>query len=137
MANEVKTLKWNAQIPPEALTNYSKILITAGATLSANKVVRPDAAGKMIYADKDTLADMYKIVGITITSIIEDATGYIIIEGQVDNDTWSWTIGNPIYLGNTGDLTQTVPTTGFLMVVGRAVSGTKIIWAPESPIELI
>jgi len=111
--------------------------ITAGAVLSANKVVVPDSSGKFVYADKDTLSHMHCVYGVTTQSIELDATGIVQTYGQLSNNTWSWVIGNPIYLGNSGELTQTAPSSGFCSVVGFAVTATKMFIDIGVPIELI
>lgn len=100
--------------------------IIAGAILSANKVIIANDSGQAVVADKDVDGDRSRVLGLTQSSASLGASVKYTISGIHTNDTWTWTMGMPVFLGNTGELTQTVPTTGFLMVIGFPVSATKL-----------
>lgn len=55
--------------------------------------------------------------------------------GAIDEPSWSWTPGF-IWLGASGALTQVPPTSGFGLLVGAAVSATRLILNLQQPIEL-
>ena len=62
-----------------------------------------------------------------------DATR-ILIQGIARDDSWSWTPGGRIYVGETaGALTQTAPSDDgdFIQVVGIALTADSIYFAPE------
>lgn len=118
-------------------TGLSECLVaTAGGVLSALKVVVINDAGKAVYADKDTLTHMFRVVGITTTTATADASITIRRGGEQINNTWAWVLGSPIFLGNNGELTQTAPTTGFQCIVGRPETSIKILVGVELPIKL-
>jgi hypothetical protein len=117
--------------------SVSHEVVTAGAILSANKAVVSGSNGRFIYADKDILSHMSCLFGVTTQSIDNLATGIVQTYGILSNNTWSWSLGNSIYLGSNGELTQVIPTTGFLLCVGFAVTATKMFIDLGDPIELI
>lgn len=56
--------------------------------------------------------------------------------GQTVNASWAWVIGQPVYIGPMGVLTQTYPTSGvaFIRVIGFANSATSIYVEIQPPI---
>lgn len=57
--------------------------------------------------------------------------------GVMTEPSWTWTAGNPVYAAANGTLTQTVPTTGFLLTLGIALSATALLINPQPPIALV
>lgn len=45
-------------------------------------------------------------------------------------------VAGPVYLSTAGQVTQTRPTTGYLQIVGKAVSSTTMLWQPQVWIRL-
>jgi len=79
------------------------------------------------------------------TSIASSASGDIQLDGQLTLADWTaiigsatLTAGSKYYLSEAtkGMLTATPPTTGFVVVVGTALSTTMIDINPEQPIQL-
>lgn len=119
---------------PQEVTDYA-----AGEALSANKVVMLDPAdGKLYYASSADVADKNSIVGITKAAYSVDETATVIAWGPKTNNTWAWdTDSDPaLYLGSAGALTQTAPTSGFVIPVGFVVSATEIFVKIGTPITL-
>jgi hypothetical protein len=50
--------------------------------------------------------------------------------------SWTWTPGEPIFLGNNGMLTQTPPSSGFAIELGTAISATSIWIVVGQSVEL-
>jgi hypothetical protein len=122
------TLTTNNDGGNETLTITANIDLSAeaGSNLSALRVVRLDATNKAVYADNDTDTNA-NAVGITTIASILGATASIRYAGVLEDSGWSWTQG-PIYLGNSGTLTQTAPTGGLIVrEVARAIAANKII----------
>jgi hypothetical protein len=49
---------------------------------------------------------------------------------------WAWTIGSPVYLSANGTLSHTAPSSGFALVIGFALTATKIFIDIKQPIIL-
>ena len=93
--------------------------MTAGAVLSALKVVRPTSIGKLIYASSADDLQWNDVIGITTTA---GGVGDIINVrrlGLLTDPSWTWTTNLPVFLGVNGVLTQTAPTSGFICIVGK------------------
>ena len=134
--NPVKVIMSECFCSRIAGTSQSDIesIIVAGENLSALKVIYPSTAGKMFYASNDNTSCKSIIGGLNKYAILADGSGSCISYGVVSNNTWAWTLGKPIFLGLVGEMTQTVPTTGFLLVVARPITATKIMVKIEIPI---
>ncbi len=109
---------------------------TASINLSAIRAVILDNAGQFAYADSGTPSHAYRIAGILPYAISQGTEGVAYRLGEVTDAVWNWTRGSPIYLGTNGQLTQSPPTTGFLLVLAQPVSATTINLQPPSPIFL-
>lgn len=131
-----QVLKFNLTSGKWEPSSQSTITKVAGQILSANKMVVHNDVGKMIYADKDTLSHIFKVYGLTTSSAVVDGNVSIITSGDYSNNTWSWDLTKPIFLSNSGELTQTAPTTGFSIIVGYPVTTTKMFIDIKGPIKL-
>lgn len=108
----------------------------AGASLGGHRAVVLDNTEHAIYADKDTPQHATKVLGITTGSAIADSSVPIQTYGEITEPSWAWTPGLPVYLGTNGLLTQAAPATGFLLVIGFAITATKIFIDIKIPIVL-
>ena len=97
----------------------------AGATLSALKAVYADVSGDVLAADSSNLATS-NVVGVTKTSASIGASIDVVTYGALNDALWSWTVGQLVYVGAAGALTQTPPTTGYVCQVGIAVKTTQV-----------
>lgn len=91
---------------------------TASATLSGHRAVVPDAVGGVIYADSSTLTHRDKTLGITTSAAGIGAAASIRTYGELTEPSWNWALDTPVFVGLTGLLTQTPPTSGFVQRVG-------------------
>jgi len=91
---------------------------TASATLSGHRAVVPDAVGGVIYADSSTLTHRDKTLGITTGAAGIGAAASIRTYGELNEPSWNWALDTPVFVGLTGLLTQTPPTSGFVQRVG-------------------
>lgn len=102
-----------------------KLTVVSIGPLSAHIIAYADNAG-VIAADKDSLIIQDRILGLTMNSA--SAAGQdveIIGQGRVTDPSFSFTPG-PIWLGNSGALTQSKPATGILVQVATAYTATSI-----------
>ena len=116
----------------EITNNYGAdtVGVTAAETLSGHRIVTIEG----YYASKDTAGDKFKVLGITTgaASLGNEAT--VQVSGFIEEAGWSWTVGSPIFLSTNGHLTQTVPTSGFRIIVGKPKTATNIFIEISEPI---
>lgn len=106
----------------------------AGETLSALRVVY-ELDGQVFYLDYRDEAHIDLMLGMTLTSASDGDAINVQLAGAIDDSGWSWTPG-PVWLGAAGALTQTPPADGFDVLIGAAVSATRITLNLQQPIEL-
>lgn len=97
--------------------------LTSTAPLNAYKLITTDATGLAIYASSADVTHVDQVLGVALNS---GTTLQVQTMGLVDNTGWSWTAGQPLFVGVNGDIT-TNPNTGlFSQLVGYAQSATRI-----------
>ena len=116
--------------------SYEAVQYTAGETLSGHVVVVLNDSGEVVKADNTNADHLYRIAGITTQAISSGAVGYVQTYGQLTEPTWSWTMGLPVYMSTTGGLTQTPPSTGFLLKIGTPEDATTLFIRIGEPIQL-
>lgn len=109
----------------------------AGEILGTYRLVRIATDNKAWYADNTVPAYADAIYGLTLHGAALGADVTVQYLGIISDITWTWVTAGALFLGTTGLLTQTAPTTGFLLVVGFAITATKIMFAPKNPIILV
>lgn len=127
---------------PQGIPGASSVenTVIAGVNLTGLRAVILNSAGEAIYADSATASHSNKFFGITMGSSNIGTTVTVKIFGELTEPTWSWTPDQPVYLGNNGALTQTVPvspSSTFSLIIGVAVTATKIYINPMPPIFII
>ena len=91
--------------------------------------------GQAVYADHNDVSQSTKVLGITRGAVLAGNSVEVIDGGSINDPSWSWTDG-PLFLGVNGLLTQTAPSVGFVLMVGKAVSATRISLNIDRPIIL-
>ena len=105
------------------------LMATAGDDLSGHRAVVV-ADGQAVYADP---ADGPWITGVTRHAAVAGDPIEVQVDGLMIEAGWSWSPG-PVWVGASGQLTQTVPTAGGLILIGRAVAPTKLLVDVQPPI---
>ena len=133
MAPEVRLISSGDQGPPGPPGGVV-IQRSAGHLISALRVVY-EASGLVYVLDYRDAAHIDLLVGITMTAADGGAPIAIQRAGEISDSGWAWTPGR-VYLGVAGQLTQTPPETGYSVLIGSAVSATRILLNLQDPIEL-
>lgn len=105
------------------------------ASLSALVVVWENEAGEVSPLDSRDTAHIDLICGLTVTAAAGPGDVTVQSAGPVDDGSWNWTPGR-VYLGANGALTQSPPVDGFDVLIGVAVSATRLLLNLQDPIEL-
>lgn len=98
---------------------------TAGEAISAKRVVKL-FNGLMYLADATNLADVGKVVGITLNAGSAGDSITYQYSSTIDDTAWTWVEG-PIYLGSAGQLTQSLVGLTFLQQIGIAIGETEML----------
>lgn len=105
------------------------IQIPTRTVISGHRAIAVDGAGYAIYADATTgTASAY--IGISTGAITDNAPVTVSIVGDMIEPSWSWTAGLPVFIGSSGNLTQTAPS-GTQRIIGTALSATSIALVPN------
>lgn len=107
---------------PGASTQFEYHL--AGATLGGNRAVTLNSAGYLVYPDVSQPNSW--CLGVTKHSAVPGELVQVQILGTYMEPGWNWVVGDPVFLGINGVLTQVVPTIGQFIVVGTAITPTGI-----------
>lgn len=113
-----------------------QIIKTAAVSIGGHRVVVPDSTGGVIYADASTLTHRDKVLGVTTGAASASASATIQTYGELTEPSWAWTLDEPVFLGLTGLLTQTPPSSGFLQRVGFPTAATKLFIDIDNAITL-
>ena len=114
-------------------TAGSAMNVTATSALGGNRAITI-VNNNIVYASSDT-PNSNGVIGFTARAVV---TGEV-IDIITANDLGGFsglTAGQPIYLSTNGTITQTVPTSGVLQVLGSALSDTKINIKIQPSIEI-
>lgn len=115
----------------------STFSVTAGENLGGHRVVATNGADAAVYASSLVLNQANMVLGMTTAAVSVGGDVNVIRQGEVEEPSWNWTIGSPVYLGNNGVLTQTLPNgAAFSLIVGFPVTPTKLFIALREPIIL-
>ncbi|MBF0162755.1 MAG: hypothetical protein HQL88_10765 [Magnetococcales bacterium] len=111
----------------DLVSNAAQLLMQAGAQLGGQRVVCLDDQGRVIHADHTVAAHSGRICGITLGSAAMGETVIVCRFGLLEDSAWQWDLNKSrLFLSTNGTLTQSVPTTGFLCVVGYCLSATQL-----------
>lgn len=123
-------------VGPPGQAGASYLTFTADGALSGHRAVRPTTAGAVGYASSAVAADANSVLGITTGAAATGAAINVQASGEMTEVSWNWTPGLPVFLGTNGLLTQTPPVSGFQLVLGVAISPTKLAINIKQPIVL-
>ena len=110
---------------PPGTSGAQSLIIIAGEDLIKHRAIIA-VGGQAFHADKDTLTDKQKVIGIVSENFLLGENSIIYIAGAMIDSNWNFSDGL-VYINTDGQLTQTLPTTGFLMQIGVAVTSNTFI----------
>ena len=125
--SEAASVSIGTPLLPSTDHTYSGLsaeMLAGGAIGAQDLVCIHTTTQEVVVADASAVATA-RAIGIAPAAISDTATGTVLLQGFIRDDTWAWTTGGVLYLSETaGDLTQTAPTTdgAFVQVVGIALS---------------
>jgi hypothetical protein len=112
----------SAKAPSRALqTNYPN---ASGSTLVKGTVVAVNSSSQIVSIDVSDEVVVQALVGVTAIDIPNSATGAIMSGGRLEEITQTFALGDAIYVGKNGVITNTKPSQG----VGGFVAGDFVIF---------
>ena len=117
------------QGPPGASDNY--VYLVAATAIGGNRAVAVNSSG-LTYAGTTST----NILGISVSAVDAGQLAQIQISGIITEPSWNWLPQTPIFVSDSGILTQQVPETGSLFIVGYPVLSTQIFIDKQAPILL-
>lgn len=101
--------------------------MTAGESLGGHRAVRIATGNLAVYASASQPSTVSSVVGITSGAAALGDTVLVLLDGsRVAEPSWAWAVG-PVYLGENGLLTQTLPSVGAVKEIGVALSATELL----------
>jgi hypothetical protein len=113
----------------------SKITKIASTAIGGHRVVMASGANSAAIADKDTISHMHLVLGLTDGAVMAGNPATIVARGELVEPSWSFSVG-PVYLDNNGLMTQTAPTSGFILKIGTAIAPTVLMIDIGAPISI-
>lgn len=118
-------------LPPQPLPNFQSY--TALTDVSGHRVMKI-AIGGVTYASSDQTQDANLVLGITMGAGMAGQKVNVQLNGEMTEPSWNWVPGDPIFCSINGILTQTIPTSGFAIIVAEAILPQTVIVTIKSPI---
>lgn len=108
----------------------------AGMGISALVAVYEDLLGEVWPAEPDVESDVLALLGVTVSAAQAGQPINVQRMGHIDDDSWQWHPKGRIFLDQEGRLTQQVPQSGYDVLIGVALSPTRLLLNIQDPIEL-
>lgn len=108
----------------------------AGMDTSALLVVYEDLFGAVWPADPDVESDVLALLGVTVSAAAGGQPINVQRMGYIDDAAWQLLPGKRVFLGRQGRLTQEPPQGGYDVLIGMAISPTRLLLNIQDPIEL-
>jgi hypothetical protein len=108
-------------------------MLAGGAIAAFETVCIHTTTGEVVISDSDAIGTM-PVIGIAPAAISDTATGTILLQGFIRDDTWNWTLGGILYASTTaGAMSQTAPSGSgdFVQAVGIALSADVVYFNPS------
>jgi hypothetical protein len=109
------------QVITTVSTKAIKLVAVATQDISAFSVMTE--TGQL--ADSRNVFHKNIIMGITISPIATGFSGTVVTSGQINNPLWNWTRGDILFLNET-EISNICPSTGFRVIIGRALDQHNI-----------
>ncbi len=97
-----------------------------GEAIGGHRVIGYGTDGLMYYVDIEDEGMADAVAGISIGAASLGAEVSFQSSGTIIEPSWNWAPQGALFIGAAGTLTQTRPTSGFTVIVGYAVSATKL-----------
>lgn len=120
-------------IGPPGSGGAQTLSLTAAHVLSGHRMVVATPAGAA-YADPADPAHADALVGLTTGAALAGDVATILAAGELDEPSWAWTPGLPLYVTAGGQLSHTPPAAGWAQMAALALTPTRVLLTPRPTI---
>lgn len=124
------------EIGPQGAPGGVGIWLQAGEVIGGHRALTVDESGRAIYADHRTVDHGKRLVGISINAADTGGRVLAIRAGEMEEQSWSWDVEKPIYLGRHGRLVQETPEEGVSVILGFPTRADRMVVNIGEPIIL-
>lgn len=110
-----------------------KVKKLAAETISALSLVALNSTGQLVLADQQNNSKR-EVIGLALTGGIAGAEIEVLQFGLITDSFFTQTVGSKIFLGLSGAIVTTPPTTGWLVPIGYVVSDCTLNIDIDTPI---
>jgi hypothetical protein len=109
--------------------------VVAGAALSGHRAIAL-VGGVAVYADCTVADHAYLTIGVSKDAALAGSNLLVFNRQSIEEPTWNWVPGQPVFLGQGGLLTQSAPISPalFVLEVGVAISAYRLNVDIQRPI---
>jgi hypothetical protein len=102
-------------------------IVAAGSALSGHRAIAL-VAGVAVYADFADIDHAYLTIGVSKNAVLAGEPLRVFNRQSIEESTWAWSPGQPVFLGQGGLLSQAVPVSPakFILQVGIAISTHRL-----------
>ena len=111
----------------------------AATSISGHHAVLLNTDGQVEYATNTVPSHSRKVAGVSSNAAASGDTVSIVAYGKMEEPSWNWDITKPVYLGDSGVLTQVTPSypdAQFVLIIGFPLSSTRLFINPGISITL-
>lgn len=113
-----------------------EVVKRANLPLSGQRVVRQMDGTYVDYCSATTSAHRETLLGITKGAAMPEASVVVQCDGEMEEPSWAWSVGNPVYCGLNGILTQSFSELwAWTRIVAIAITPTRIRIRLQDPID--
>ena len=125
--------EWLYSLTAPIAVLVNRVYLPASRDIGGHRVCISTELG-VDYADNTTPDHINRVVGISNNSAITGDLVTIISEGEISGLS-GLSVGLSVYVSTNGEITQIVPTTGFIQKIGIAISSNSILINIQLPIQ--
>jgi hypothetical protein len=118
-------------LPGQAGVSY--FTFTASGAIGGHRAVVISSAGAVGYADNTLPDHANAVVGITLGAAADGDDIQVQDSGEITEPSWNWMLQQPVFLSTNGLLTQTCPTSGFVLVIGTPTASDTLLVSIKQP----